>query len=204
MRTISITYKDTGRRQNPQGCRCGVIRPAIDPLSIGLLRCLLSNATGRLVGEACGDFALPALLGILKVRGRIHEHFKRGRQAAHVSGRSHDDGVRTIEKLPSAGRLFRGDELHARDASSPSQGKGGSDCWPPQNGFYTLRSFEEASYAIWICSSGISTLPEITTTTAIHKTGKLMKLPISVKALYGEDQRIISVEATFYPSRDEV
>jgi PAS domain S-box-containing protein len=52
--------------------------------------------------------------------------------------------------------------------------------------------------------TGISTLPEVVTTIAVHKTGKLMKLPISVKALYGEDQRIRAVEATFYPSRDEV
>ena len=51
--------------------------------------------------------------------------------------------------------------------------------------------------------TGISTLPEVTTTIVAHKTGKLMKVPISVKALYGEDQRIIAVEATFYPSRDE-
>ena len=52
--------------------------------------------------------------------------------------------------------------------------------------------------------TGISTLPELATTTAVHKTGKLIKLPISVKALYGEDQRIWAVEATFCPSRDEV
>ena len=51
--------------------------------------------------------------------------------------------------------------------------------------------------------TGISNLPEVTTTIAAHKTGKLMKLPISVKALYGENRRIMAVEATFYPSRDE-
>ena len=31
--------------------------------------------------------------------------------------------------------------------------------------------------------TGISTLPEVVTTIAAHRTGKLMKLPISVKAL---------------------
>ena len=51
--------------------------------------------------------------------------------------------------------------------------------------------------------TGISVLPEVVTTIAVHKTGKLMRLPISVKALYGEDQRIWAVEATFCPSRDE-
>jgi hypothetical protein len=46
--------------------------------------------------------------------------------------------------------------------------------------------------------SGISTLPEVTTTIALHKTGRLMKLPVSLKALYGDDKKIEAVEATFY------
>jgi PAS domain S-box-containing protein len=50
--------------------------------------------------------------------------------------------------------------------------------------------------------TGISTLPEVVTTIAVHKTGKLVKLPISVKALYGDDKKIMAVEATFHPSRD--
>ena len=48
--------------------------------------------------------------------------------------------------------------------------------------------------------TGISTLPEVTTTIAVHKTGKHMSLPISVKAIYGEDKEVAAVEATFYPS----
>ena len=52
--------------------------------------------------------------------------------------------------------------------------------------------------------TGISVLPEVATTIAVHKTGKLMRLPISVKALYGEDQRIWAVEATFCLSRDKL
>ena len=64
-----------------------------------------------------------------------------------------------------------------------------------------LRHRHRAGFGRFV-QTGISTLPEITTTTAIHKTGKLTKLPISVKALYREDRRIIAVEATFYPSRD--
>jgi hypothetical protein len=47
--------------------------------------------------------------------------------------------------------------------------------------------------------TGISTLPEIATTVALHKTGTLIKLPISVKALYGNDKKIEAVEATFNP-----
>jgi PAS domain S-box-containing protein len=50
--------------------------------------------------------------------------------------------------------------------------------------------------------TGISVLPEVVTTTAVHKNGQLVKLPISVKAVYGDDNKIIAVEATFHPSRE--
>ena len=50
--------------------------------------------------------------------------------------------------------------------------------------------------------TGISALPEVVTTVAVHKTGQLVKLPISVKALYGDDKKIMAVEATFHPSRE--
>jgi hypothetical protein len=40
------------------------------------------------------------------------------------------------------------------------------------------------------------------TTIAAHKGGQLVKLQISVKALYGGDKKIVAVEATFHPSRD--
>jgi PAS domain S-box-containing protein len=66
-----------------------------------------------------------------------------------------------------------------------------------------LRQRHRAGFSRFV-QTGVSTLPEIATTIAVHKTGKLMQLPISVKALYGEDQRIRAAEATFCPSRDEV
>jgi PAS domain S-box-containing protein len=50
--------------------------------------------------------------------------------------------------------------------------------------------------------TGISTLPEVVTTPAIHKTGRAVKLQISVKAVYGEHQEIVAVQATLRPSRD--
>jgi PAS domain S-box-containing protein len=50
--------------------------------------------------------------------------------------------------------------------------------------------------------TGISVLPEVVTTTAVHKNGQLVKLPISVKAVYGDDRKIMAVEATFHPSRE--
>ena len=50
--------------------------------------------------------------------------------------------------------------------------------------------------------TGFSALPEITTTIAVHKTGRHTKLPISVNAICGKDEEIAAVEATFYSSRD--
>ncbi len=50
--------------------------------------------------------------------------------------------------------------------------------------------------------TGISALPEVVTTTAVHRKGQLVKLQISVKALYGDDKQIMAVEATFHPSRE--
>ena len=64
-----------------------------------------------------------------------------------------------------------------------------------------LRERHRAGFARYI-QTGISTLPEITTTIAVHKTGTHMNLPISVKAIYGEDKEVAAVEATFNPSPD--
>src|SRR5258708_31856719 len=49
--------------------------------------------------------------------------------------------------------------------------------------------------------TGISALPEVVTTIAVHKTGQLMKLPISLKALYGDDKKIMAAETALHPSR---
>jgi PAS domain S-box-containing protein len=64
-----------------------------------------------------------------------------------------------------------------------------------------FRQRHRAGFARFV-QTGISTLPEVTTTIALHKTGTLIKLPISVKALYGDDKKIGAVEATFNPHRD--
>jgi hypothetical protein len=50
--------------------------------------------------------------------------------------------------------------------------------------------------------TGTSTLPEIAMTIAVHKTGKHIKVGISVKALYGDEGKIIGVEATFHQSAE--
>jgi hypothetical protein len=68
---------------------------------------------------------------------------------------------------------------------------------------HDLRRRHSAGFARFV-QTGISTLPEVTTTIALHKTGKLMKLPVSVRALYGDDKKIGAVEATFYPLAERV
>jgi PAS domain S-box-containing protein len=50
-----------------------------------------------------------------------------------------------------------------------------------------LRERHRAAFARYV-QTGISALPEITTTIAVHKTGRHMKLPISVNAIYGKRQ----------------
>ena len=65
-----------------------------------------------------------------------------------------------------------------------------------------LRHRHSEGFARFV-QTGISTLPEIVTTIALHKTGELMKLPISVKALRGDGKVIKAVEATFYPSHHQ-
>ncbi|WP_291573012.1 PAS domain S-box protein [Bradyrhizobium sp.] len=64
-----------------------------------------------------------------------------------------------------------------------------------------LRERHRAGFARYV-QTGISTLPEITTTIAVHKTGRHLTLPISVNAIYGKVNKVAAVEATFYPSHD--
>jgi PAS domain S-box-containing protein len=51
--------------------------------------------------------------------------------------------------------------------------------------------------------TGTSLLPEVVTSPAIHKTGKPLKLLISVKPVYGEGQKIIGVEAFMRTAGDQ-
>ena len=49
--------------------------------------------------------------------------------------------------------------------------------------------------------TGISHLPEVATSPAVRKTGEIVKMDISVKAVYGEDKTIIAVQAAMAPSK---
>ena len=51
--------------------------------------------------------------------------------------------------------------------------------------------------------TGTSMLPEVVTSPAIHKTGKPMKLQISVKPVYGDGERIVGVEAFMRAAGEE-
>src|SRR5215472_5037934 len=62
-----------------------------------------------------------------------------------------------------------------------------------------LRERHGAGFARFV-RTGISSLPEVVTTPAVHKTGAPMKLLISVKAVYGDDQQIVGVEAMLRPA----
>jgi PAS domain S-box-containing protein len=64
-----------------------------------------------------------------------------------------------------------------------------------------LRHLHRAGFARFV-QTGVSSLPEVATTVAVHKTGEFMKLRVSVRALYGEDKNMRAVEATFYTPSD--
>ena len=61
---------------------------------------------------------------------------------------------------------------------------------PPQ-----LRGRHRAGFGRFV-QTGISALPEVTTTSALHKSGETIKVLISVKAVHDARQSIVAVEAT--------
>jgi hypothetical protein len=70
-------------------------------------------------------------------------------------------------------------------------------------------SFENASagrHGAWFArfvQTGTSTLPEVATSRAVHKTGKPLKLLISVKPIYGAGQKIVAVKAFMRAAGDQ-
>ena len=63
-----------------------------------------------------------------------------------------------------------------------------------------LRARHRAGFGRFV-QTGISTLPEVTTSPMIHKNGETHRLQISVKAVHDDQQRIIAV-AAFIGSRE--
>jgi PAS domain S-box-containing protein len=61
-----------------------------------------------------------------------------------------------------------------------------------------LRGRHNAGFQRFV-KTGVSRLPEIVTTPALHKSGAIVRLQISVKAVHGTHGKIIAVEAMMKP-----
>lgn len=61
-----------------------------------------------------------------------------------------------------------------------------------------LRARHHAGFSRFV-QTGVSTLPEVTTSPMIHKSGEMHRLQISVKAVRDSDQKIVAVEAFIKP-----
>src|SRR5690554_2694011 len=79
-------------------------------------------------GESRRQLVGPALLGP-DIAGRVHEGFEPRRNAAHIGGRAHDDGVGGIERLPvELAHLLDVDQPRVATARAKS---GGDDLGQP-------------------------------------------------------------------------
>ena len=61
-----------------------------------------------------------------------------------------------------------------------------------------LRARHHAGFTRFV-QTGVSTLPEVTTSPMIHKNGETHRLQISVKGIRDSHQKIVVVEATIRP-----
>ena len=61
-----------------------------------------------------------------------------------------------------------------------------------------LRARHHAGFARFV-QTGVSTLPEVTSSPMIHKSGETIRPLISVKAVYDAQQKIVAVEAFIGP-----
>ena len=57
-----------------------------------------------------------------------------------------------------------------------------------------LRGRHRAGFGRYV-QTAVSHLPEVAISPAVHKTGTIVKLQISVRPVYGEGQKIVAVEA---------
>jgi PAS domain S-box-containing protein len=61
-----------------------------------------------------------------------------------------------------------------------------------------LRGRHHAGFGRYV-QTGISHLPEVAISPAVHKTGTIVKLQISVRPVYDGSQKIVAVEALMSP-----
>jgi PAS domain S-box-containing protein len=61
-----------------------------------------------------------------------------------------------------------------------------------------LRGRHHAGFGRYV-QTGVSHLPEVTISPAVHKSGAIAKVQVSVRPVYGEGQKIVAVEAMMSP-----
>jgi len=61
-----------------------------------------------------------------------------------------------------------------------------------------LRGRHHAGFGRYV-QTGVSHLPEVAISPAVHKTGTIVKLQISVRPVYDESRKIVAVEAVMSP-----
>ena len=61
-----------------------------------------------------------------------------------------------------------------------------------------LRGRHGAGFGRYV-QTGVSHLPEVTISPAVHKSGTITKVQVSVRPVYGEGQKIVAVEAVMSP-----
>lgn len=62
-----------------------------------------------------------------------------------------------------------------------------------------LRDRHRAGFGRYV-QTGVSHLPEVAISPALHKSGSIMKLQISVRPVYDADGKIVAVEAVMSPA----
>ncbi|MBI5321947.1 PAS domain-containing protein [Bradyrhizobium sp.] len=61
-----------------------------------------------------------------------------------------------------------------------------------------LRGRHNAGFGRYV-QTGVSNLPEVTISPAVHKTGSIVKVRVSVRPVYDESRKIVAVEAMMSP-----
>jgi PAS domain S-box-containing protein len=61
-----------------------------------------------------------------------------------------------------------------------------------------LRGRHHAGFGRYV-QTGVSHLPDVTISPAMHKTGTIVKVQVSVRPVYDENRKIVAVEAMMSP-----
>lgn len=64
-----------------------------------------------------------------------------------------------------------------------------------------LRGRHHAGFSRYV-QTGVSHLPEVSISSAVHKSGAIVKVQVSIRPVYDEKRKIIAVEAMLGPLRE--